>query len=78
VTSVDEEMPPDAASGAEGVEDVPAEVRDRHAALAEEIHGHRFRYYVLDRPTISDAEFDKLWHELLNLEKEHPSLVTPE
>lgn len=78
MTSVDEELPPDRATGAEGVEDVPADVRDRHAALAEEIHGHRFRYYVLDRPTISDGEFDKLWHELLDLEKEHPALVTPE
>ena len=62
----------------EGVEDVPTEVRDRHAALSEEINGHRFRYYVLDSPTISDGEFDTLWHELLDLESAHPSLVTPE
>ncbi|HEV2782147.1 MAG TPA: NAD-dependent DNA ligase LigA [Actinophytocola sp.] len=72
MTSVDEQ------GGAEGVEDVPTDVRERHATLAEEIHGHRFRYFVLDRPTISDAEFDKLWHELLRLEKEHPALVTPD
>lgn len=78
MTSVDEELPPDDATGAEGVEDVPAGVRERHAALAEEIHGHRFRYFVLDSPTISDGEFDKLWHELLGLEKDHPALVTPE
>jgi DNA ligase (NAD+) len=78
VTSVDEELPPDEATGAEGAEDVPADVRERHAALAEEIHGHRFRYFVLDAPTISDAEFDKLWHELLAIEKEHPGLVTPD
>ncbi|HET9141341.1 NAD-dependent DNA ligase LigA [Actinophytocola sp.] len=62
----------------EGAEDVPAEVRDRHAALAEEIHAHRFRYFVLDAPTISDAEFDKLWHELLRIERDHPALVTPD
>jgi NAD-dependent DNA ligase len=49
----------------EGVEDVPAGVRERHGALSEEINGHRFRYYVLDSPTISDGEFDALWHELL-------------
>jgi DNA ligase (NAD+) len=73
VTSVNDQTPP-----AEGVEDVPADVRERHEALAEEIHGHRFRYYVLDRPTISDGEFDKLWHELLALEEKHPALVTPE
>jgi DNA ligase (NAD+) len=65
-------------TSAEGLEDVPTEVRDRHAALAEELTAHRFRYYVLDSPTISDGEFDVLWHELLKLEEEHPSLVTPE
>jgi DNA ligase (NAD+) len=78
VTSAEEELPPEVASGAEGVEDVPADVRDRHAALSEEIHAHRFRYFVLDAPTISDAEFDTLWHELLRLEKDHPALVTPD
>ncbi|HEY7598100.1 MAG TPA: NAD-dependent DNA ligase LigA [Actinophytocola sp.] len=63
---------------AEGVEDVPAEVRDRHRVLAEEITGHRFRYFVLDSPTISDGEFDALWHELLDIEERHPGLVTPD
>jgi len=72
VTSVDENQ------GAEGVEDVPSDVRERHAALSEEINGHRFRYYVLDSPTIADGEFDELWHELLRIEEAHPSLVTPE
>jgi DNA ligase (NAD+) len=72
VTSVDENQ------GAEGVEDVPSDVRERHAALSEEINGHRFRYYVLDSPTVSDGEFDELWHELLRIEEAHPSLVTPE
>jgi DNA ligase (NAD+) len=62
----------------EGVEDVPAEVRERHGRLSEEINGHRFRYYVLDSPTISDGEFDALWHELLAIEEKHPGLVTPE
>ncbi|MFI7678454.1 NAD-dependent DNA ligase LigA [Actinophytocola sp. NPDC049390] len=63
---------------AEGVEDVPSEVRERHQALSEEINGHRFRYYVLDSPTISDGEFDALWHELLAVEEAHPGLVTPD
>jgi DNA ligase (NAD+) len=63
---------------AEGVEDVPSEVRERHQALSEEINGHRFRYYVLDSPTISDGEFDALWHELLAIEEAHPGLVTPD
>jgi DNA ligase (NAD+) len=72
VTSADETV------AAEGVEDVPTEVRERHGALSEEINGHRFRYYVLDSPTISDGEFDVLWHELLAIEEQHPGLVTPE
>lgn len=62
----------------EGAEDVPSDVRERHTVLAEEINGHRFRYYVLDSPTISDGEFDVLWHELLAIEEAHPGLVTPD
>ncbi|TVT49655.1 NAD-dependent DNA ligase LigA [Amycolatopsis rhizosphaerae] len=58
--------------------DVPAEVRERHGALAEEIRGHQFRYYVLDAPTISDGQFDELVHRLERLEAEHPGLVTPD
>nr|WP_229685862.1 NAD-dependent DNA ligase LigA [Longimycelium tulufanense] len=64
--------------GAEGLEDVPADVRERHAALAEEIRGHQFRYYVRDAPTISDAEFDILLRDLERMEAEHPALVTPD
>ncbi|SHG05345.1 DNA ligase (NAD+) [Streptoalloteichus hindustanus] len=63
---------------AEGLEDVPADVRERHAALAEEIRGHQFRYYVLDAPTVSDGEFDALLRELQGIEDEHPGLVTPD
>ncbi|UVS81248.1 NAD-dependent DNA ligase LigA [Actinokineospora sp. UTMC 2448] len=58
--------------------DVPADVRDRHAVLADELLGHQFRYYVLDAPTISDGEFDALLRELADLEERYPSLVTPE
>ncbi|MBB4908156.1 NAD-dependent DNA ligase LigA [Actinophytocola algeriensis] len=72
MTSADESVK------AEGVEDVPTEVRERHGALSEEINGHRFRYYVLDSPTVSDGEFDALWHELLAIEEAHPGLVTPD
>ena len=62
----------------EGLEDVPADVRERHAVLAEELRGHQFRYYVLDAPTITDGEFDRLLRELEALEEQHPALVTPE
>ncbi|WP_229071238.1 NAD-dependent DNA ligase LigA [Actinoplanes sp. DH11] len=50
----------------------------RHAELADEIRGHQYRYYVLDSPTISDAEFDVLLRELEALEEEFPALQTPD
>ncbi|WP_233158189.1 NAD-dependent DNA ligase LigA [Actinokineospora bangkokensis] len=62
----------------EGVEDVPADVRERHAALSEELLGHQFAYYVRDAPTISDGEFDELLRELQAIEERHPALVTPQ
>jgi DNA ligase (NAD+) len=58
--------------------DVPAEVRTKHADLAEEVRGHQFRYYVLDSPTITDGEFDKLLGELQGLEDRYPGLATPD
>jgi DNA ligase (NAD+) len=73
VTSQDE-----AVTAAEGAEDVPSAVRERHAVLADELRGHQFRYYILDSPTVSDAEFDTLLRELQAIEDAHPSLVTPD
>jgi len=58
-------------------DDVPADVRERHARLAEEIGEHQFRYY-LDAPVISDGQFDELLSELTAIEESHPSLVTPD
>ncbi|MET7295538.1 NAD-dependent DNA ligase LigA [Streptomyces griseoloalbus] len=57
---------------------VPAEAREQHAKLAEQIEEHRFRYYVNDAPVISDADFDRLLRELEALEEEHPELRTPD
>ncbi|MFD3498301.1 NAD-dependent DNA ligase LigA [Streptomyces sp. NPDC058678] len=57
---------------------VPAEAREKHAQLAEQIEEHRFRYYVKDAPVVSDAEFDKLLRTLEALEEEHPELRTPD
>ncbi|MQA61163.1 MAG: NAD-dependent DNA ligase LigA [Actinophytocola sp.] len=59
------------------VAEVPADVRDRHTDLVEEIRGHQFRYY-LQTPTIADAQFDELMHELERIEADYPALVTPE
>src|SRR6266498_58929 len=47
-------------------------------SLREEIRHHEYRYYVLDDPEISDAEFDRLMNELKKLEAAHPELVTPD
>lgn len=55
-----------------------ADDRKRLAALRAEISQHNFRYYVLDRPTISDAEFDRLMRELEALEDKHPEWITPD
>ena len=51
---------------------------ERLAALRSEIDAHNYRYYVLDQPTVPDAEYDRLFRELQALEAEHPELVTPE
>jgi DNA ligase (NAD+) len=57
---------------------VPAEAREKHVRLAEQIEEHRFRYYVKDAPVISDADFDRLLRSLEALEEEYPPLRTPE
>ncbi|SFK72367.1 DNA ligase (NAD+) [Amycolatopsis sacchari] len=57
---------------------MPAEVRERYGALADEVRGHQFRYYVLDSPTISDGQFDELLRQLQEMEEQYPGLVTPE
>src|SRR6266849_6663898 len=46
--------------------------------LREKVRYHEYRYYVLDDPEISDAEFDKLMEQLKRLEAEHPDLITPD
>lgn len=55
-----------------------AEARKRHAELVAEIRRHDHAYYVLARPEISDFEYDRLYQELLDLEKQFPELVTPD
>jgi DNA ligase (NAD+) len=57
---------------------VPAAAAARAAALRKEIAGHDHRYYILDAPTVSDAEYDALFRELSDLEERYPALVTPE
>ena len=54
------------------------DVRARVAELRDLVDHHLYRYYVLDDPEISDADFDRLWDELLALEREHPELQSPD
>lgn len=54
------------------------EAAKRSQELREKIDYHRYRYYVLSDPLISDAEFDELYRELQALEAAHPELVTPD
>src|SRR5512143_2094246 len=51
-------------------------VKKRVEKLREEIEHHNYRYYVLDQPEISDAEYDELFDELVKLEDAHPELRT--
>lgn len=52
------------------------EIMKRLTSLKTQINEHNYRYYVLDNPSISDAEYDRLFQELLKIEAEHPELKT--
>src|SRR5437868_11751132 len=54
----------------------PHQAKARHAELADEIRRHDHAYYVLAQPSISDRDYDRLYHELLDLEKKFPELAT--
>jgi len=56
----------------------PADARERLAALRDAIATHDHRYYVLDAPIVSDAEYDALYRELQQLEAQHPGLIAPD
>jgi DNA ligase (NAD+) len=54
-----------------------ADVEREIVELRQEIEKHNFHYHVLDNPLISDAEYDRLFHRLVELEKAHPELASP-
>ena len=56
----------------------PEEAARRARTLREQLEEHNYRYYVLDQPVISDAEYDRLMRELRELERRYPELVTPD
>jgi DNA ligase (NAD+) len=57
---------------------VPVDVAQRHAVLAAELDDHAYRYYVLDSPIVSDAEYDTAMRELTAIEDSYPQLRTPD
>lgn len=57
---------------------LPASVRETARALRTALDDANHRYYVLDEPTLTDADYDRQLRQLQNLEAEHPALVTPD
>jgi DNA ligase (NAD+) len=57
---------------------LPAEIRAEYGDLVDTVRGHQFRYYVLDAPTVSDAEFDRQFRRLQELEARWPELAGPD
>ena len=57
---------------------VPVDVEQRHAVLAAELDDHAYRYYVLDSPIVSDAQYDTAMRELTAIEDSYPQLRTPD
>ena len=55
-----------------------SQLRDQYVRLKSEIERHSRLYYVDDNPEISDAKFDRLFDQLLEIEDRHPDLVTPD
>jgi DNA ligase (NAD+) len=54
-----------------------SEAREQHARLSQELDEHAYRYYVLDSPTVSDADYDAAMRRLQQLEDSYPELRTP-
>jgi DNA ligase (NAD+) len=55
-----------------------AKLQNEIERVREDIRHHEYRYYVLDDPEITDAEFDRLMNHLKKMEAEHPELITPD
>jgi DNA ligase (NAD+) len=58
--------------------EIPEKIKKEAEKLREEINEHNYRYHVLDDPTISDREFDRLLDRLIELEEKHRGLRTPD
>lgn len=51
---------------------------ERAEALRQQLNDHSYRYYILNAPAVTDAEYDRLYHELVALEAAHPEVITPD
>jgi len=56
----------------------PAQAREIAAQLRQQIHLHNYRYYILDDPAVTDAEYDRMFRQLQELEEQFPELITPD
>lgn len=54
---------------------VPEDIRQQHQQLCQQLHYHNYRYYILDDPHITDAEYDALFRQLQQLERDYPQLI---
>jgi DNA ligase (NAD+) len=75
VSEIGEDLP--AVPVADAPRQATPEARERASGLAQTIDDAQYRYYVLDQPTLADAEYDRLMRELQELEDEFPDLRTP-
>lgn len=57
---------------------IPQKILEQAEKLRNAINEHNYSYYVLDHPSIPDAEYDRLLRQLQELEQEHPELITPD
>jgi len=65
-------------AGTEPAAEAPAEAKQRHAELSEQLNDAAYRYYIANAPTLSDADYDRRMRELERLEDEYPALRTPD
>ena len=53
-------------------------MKERIQKLVDELNQYRKEYYTQDQPTVSDSEYDKLYRELVELEKANPDVILPD
>ena len=57
---------------------VSSTIKKRAASLRSQLNEHCYRYYVLSAPSIPDAEYDRMFQELQQIERDYPELVDPQ